>query len=141
MRTISPVLRAAPMLEKSRLVLIRCLRCLRCVIIRVRCKTYLECEGRKTDDNSSREKEGLDNDTLIEESDEDPHGVGFHHGEGRQKDQVDRSFLPLDVKSDEKTNRQEECREEKCWSFLNKFLDTRGEEEHRSDESGDGELD
>ena len=66
---------------------------------------YLECEGRETDNNSSREEEGLDDDALVEECDQDPHGVGLHHGEGGQKDQVDRSLLPLDVKSDEKTNR------------------------------------
>ena len=119
---------------------------------------YLECEGRKTDDNSSREEEGLDDDSLVEESDQDSHGVGLHHGKGSQKDQVDRSFLPLDVKSDEETNREEECREEECWSFLririspsladtsllcylNKLLDSGSEEEDPSDESGDGELD
>ena len=126
MRTISPVLRAAPILEKSRLVLIRCLRC---VIIRVRCKTYLECEGRKTDDNSSREKEGLDDDTLIEEGDQDSckrekplidvirvivinktyislltNSVGLDDGKCGQKDQVNGSFLPLDVECDQKSN-------------------------------------
>ena len=79
---------------------------------------YLECEGRKTDDNSSREEEGLDDDSLVEESDQDSHSVGLHHGKGSQKDQVDGSFLPLDVKSDEKTNRQEECREEESRSCL-----------------------
>ena len=79
---------------------------------------YLECEGRETDDNGSREEEGLDDDALVEESDQDSDGVGLHHSEGSQKDQVDRSFFPLDVKSDEKTNRQEERREEECWSCL-----------------------
>ena len=69
------------------------------------CETYLECEGRETNDNSSREEEGLDDDALVEESDQDPHGVSLHHGKGCQKDQVDRSFFPFDVKSDEKTNR------------------------------------
>ena len=79
---------------------------------------YLECEGRQTDDNCSREEEGLDDDTLVEESDQNPHGVGLHHSKGSQKDQVDRSLFPLDAKSDEKTNRQEECREEECWPCL-----------------------
>merc|ERR1712241_724812 len=74
----------------------------------------LEREGRQTDDNCSREEEGLDDNTLVEECDQNPHSVGLHHSKGSQKDQVDRSLFPLDVKSDEKTNRQEECREEEC---------------------------
>ena len=91
------------MLEKSRLVLIK-LKDVRSCKLKYVERSYLEGEGRETDDNGCREEEGLDDDTLVKESDQDSHGVGLHHSEGSQKDQVDGSFFPLDVKSDEETN-------------------------------------
>ena len=70
---------------------------------------YLESEGSETNDHGSGEEEGLDDYTLVEEGDQDTHCVGLNHGEGSEENEVDGGLFPLDLESNQKPNREEEC--------------------------------
>ena len=93
----------------------------------------LECKGCQPDHHGGRQEEGLDDDTLIEEGDQDSckrekplidvinktyislltNSVGLDDGKCGQKDQVNGSFLPLDVECDQKSNGEKKRREQK----------------------------
>merc|ERR1719195_2403325 len=66
--------------------------------------------------------------------------VGLDDGKCGQKNQINGSFLPLDVKGDQKSDGEKKRGEQKQGFALDKLLDPGGEEEHCSDEGGDGEL-
>merc|ERR1712026_248316 len=101
----------------------------------------LECKCCEAKDHCSSEEEGLDDDTLIKEGNQNSDSVSLNHGEASQEDQVDGSFLPLDVESDEETDGQEKCRKQESWPSLDKLLHSRSEKEHSSYQGSHAQLD
>ena len=99
----------------------------------------LEGEGSQSNNHSCGHEECLDDNTLVEECDQDScrishetlnlmkmiiftNSVSFNNSKCSQKNQIDRSFLSLDVKCDEKTNGQEERRKQEHWLTLKYVL-------------------
>ena len=66
--------------------------------------------------------------------------VSLDHSEASQEDQVNGSFLPLNVERDEKSDGQEECRDQEGGPGLHELLHAGGEEEHSAYQSRHRQL-
>merc|ERR1719239_1896137 len=105
-------------------------------------KASVKCSSNVGEVSLGLEGEGgqANNNGLVKEGDQNANSVCLHHCESSKEDEVDGGLLALDMEGDEESHGEEEGREEHPGVALHSLFHSRGEQQNRTYDGCNGQL-